>query len=75
MNIDNVREEVVADDCGTVRVSDHFGTIAIYTKIGDNQWHVLYVDPKEQEWLVAPSAVSDVVAGLHRVVYAPKTVA
>ena len=62
---------------GTVRVSNKFGTVAVYVKIQDNAWHCGYVDPSGNEHPLFPSReVSDNVACFHsRIVFMPESVA
>lgn len=74
-NWEEIAEPAVAEDYGTVRVCDKFGSIAVYVKIGDNQWNVTYVDAHSGAHLSPQNTVSDVVAcGLSKIVFVPKSV-
>lgn len=63
------------DECGTVRVCNSLGSVAVYIKVSENAWAATYVDPKRGESLVSNRTVSDMVAGVGSVVYSPKPVA
>lgn len=68
-------EPAVADDIGTVRVDEKFGTVAIYIKVAEGNWQAVYVDPIRRQYLVPSKVMGDVVAGTaSHVVYAPKPV-
>lgn len=74
-NWEAIAEPAVAEDYGTVRVCDKFGSIAVYVKIGDGRWRATYVDSRTGQYLAPNNVVSDAVAcGLSRIVYVPKTV-
>jgi hypothetical protein len=69
-----IREEGRFDDVGTVRVSESFGTIAVYIKVDEDRWHTVYVDPLRRQVLSPGRQLSDAVATGHPIVFAPKSV-
>lgn len=71
---ERVHEPVVADPVGTIRVSERFGSIAVYVKVGEDIWRTTYVDPRNHNYLIPSTPVGDVVAGMAPVVYVPKPV-
>ena len=40
-----IAEEGAHDPVGTIRVDGRMGSLAVYTKVGEDEWHALYVDP------------------------------
>jgi hypothetical protein len=74
-NFDKISEPVGVDDLGTIRVSQEFGNVAVYVKIGENQWHTVYVDPKREETFIQVRALSDGVACRHPIVFIPRSFA
>ena len=71
MNLDQLHEPVVVDPIGTVRVSQRFGSVAVYINTGAGAWRRMYVSTTSGESLAPPSVVGDSVAVSGRVVFVP----
>lgn len=74
MNYEDIHEPVEVDPIGTIRVSQDFGTIAVYVKVNEDTWKTIYVDPQRNTHLAPHRVVSDYTAGVHPVAFVPKSV-